>query len=151
MAHFSIGDAVCVFRVRTVGYKNNVGGIRSWDERTFGTQDLKHPLWGQITGKKVAYEGYRTFDGDDAGNPVFHPNKAVTFWCVRFGMRNKEVLVTEEDISQEARIKLPEAYYTIPEVYQNSPRWTPQDRKALSDDIKKYAKRDSKGRFVKCP
>ena len=146
---FQIGDAVLVSRIWTMEYqqaKNDRGEpIYAVKNRVFNRHHLKEPVWGQITGLKTAYYGSKSYEGDDCGW-VFHPKKSRTFLLVRFGMRNKEELIINEDCIEHFPVI---SRVEIPDLYQNHPTWTDLDRKALSNDIKQNAKRDSTGRFVK--
>lgn len=129
--------------------------IKRYDEKLvvhYVSKPLYKPIVGQITGLKTVYEGkvtagYRSsgFDDDYSEPAYFTPTKTLTFWLVRFGLKNKEHLVAEENLVLEEYVA---TYNELPNSFAVRQPWT-EEAKAELRRFMKTEPRDKKGRWVK--
>uniref|UniRef100_A0A6M3J0M9 Uncharacterized protein n=1 Tax=viral metagenome TaxID=1070528 RepID=A0A6M3J0M9_9ZZZZ len=135
---YKIGDTVLVNRAMWRGIQ---GRSVKW-MKGFPFPKLR---LAQITGLCKRYDGHIKGDYDDVCVTYFVPSKTHTFWLVRFGLMNKEVPVSEEDITP-ATVHTAE---NLPTIYPR-PSMSERDKQLLREDSVNWP-RDEKGRWVAGP
>jgi len=135
---YKIGDCVLVCNIMR---RDEQGDTIKWRKNFPFTKSRL----AQITGLCKRYDGRIEGHYDDVCATYFVPSKTHTFWLVRFGLMNKEIPVSEEDI-----ILAPaNTAKDLPTIYPR-PSMSERERQALREDSKHWP-RDEKGRWATGP
>lgn len=140
---FEIGDWVLV---------NAHVGFTTGESRKALRRAFSPPKLGRVTGITTRFEGktvagYRSWDGMDDDPAHFEPTKTLQLWCIRIGLRNREIFVFDEDLipaPEDPDRKLP----VLCSFYE----WADEDRKRLAEEMRRTMRnwpRDEKGRWIK--
>ena len=137
---YSIGDFVIVSKTMC---REKIGSVVKWKS---GFGFCKHRL-GQVVGLCARYDGHvqggNFYNYDDP--PYFVPEKTHLFWLVKFGLMNKPVEVSEDNM----RLASIDEVENLPTRYPKS-TMSEKDKQFLSEDSKTWP-RDKKGKWVSGP
>jgi hypothetical protein len=138
---FTIGDVVLVCATVERGCFSG--------ERIIVRRPMKALKAGQIVGIRRIFEGTITtevYDGEGVNTSYLNPTSSEEVWLVRFGMKNREYMVRDEDLIIDSYAL--EGKYLVPILDGNWYSWTERDLAELRELVKEQS-RDSKGRWVK--
>lgn len=149
---YTVGDRVLVTAVvkRVICEQNS-------DQIELKRSVFEFPKFGKITGYSYRYPGRkefpsRDFDGEYDGGVEFRAGKPKPVWLVRFGLRNKEVAVFEEDLSKYVEPNKSEPTRGIP--FVDFPRRTHKEQSLFRQTMREemmYWPRGKDGRWLKFP
>jgi len=144
---FFIGDFVVVSGHQI---RQEKGRHAKWIPDPINIIRYKEPKMGQVCGLRRVYDGERVYSIYGSSEPDrFIPGISRTFYLVRFGMLNKPVLCSGEQLKVHDNFKFLRYFKSpIPQLSMRKHKWTDSERKQMSG-ISKDWPRDEKGRWTK--